>query len=312
MKSLIISLNCVAPIFIMLIVGLLIRKSGMVPEEMFHQLSTVCFNILIPSQIFYNIYCSDLNAVFSLSLMGYLAAWEAIWFFLNYAFFTWRDPDPRTRGVYIQCAFRTNIAVVGVSLAKTMMDGAGVAAVTMATALLIPIYNVLAVFTLETCRGQKVHLNKTLKAIGKNPLIWSCVVGIVCVMIGFRLPDPLERSIRDLGTAGGAMTLISLGASLKGQGLVDNRRKLVGCNLLRLLIAPASALVPAFLFGFKGNSIGTILICTATPMATTAFPMALACESDYELTGQVVITTSLFCCITLFLWIFALKASAIL
>ena len=108
------------------------------------------------------------------------------------------------------------------------------------------------------------------------------------------------------------MTLVALGASLRGQGLRSNRQKLLGCCLLRLLIAPAAALVPALLLGFGRNSIGTSLICTATPMATTAYPMALVCNSDHELTGQVVVTTSLFCCVTLFLWIFVLTNFGVL
>ena len=35
--------------------------------------------------------------------------------------------------------------------------------------------------------------------------------------------------------------------------------------------------------------------------------MALACDSDHELTAQLVVTTSLLCSLTLFLWIFLFK-----
>ena len=45
----------------------------------------------------------------------------------------------------------------------------------------------------------------------------------------------------------------------------------------------------------------------ASPIASSTYPMALVYDSDHDLTGQLVITTSLFCCFTLFLWIFLCK-----
>ena len=50
-----------------------------------------------------------------------------------------------------------------------------------------------------------------------------------------------------------------------------------------------------------------VLVCIASPVASTAYPMALAYASDHEFTAQLVVTTSLICTLTLFLWIFALK-----
>ena len=63
----------------------------------------------------------------------------------------------------------------------------------------------------------------------------------------------------------------------------------------------------AVFFGFRGDELAVILLCGATPVATTAFSMAQVYNSDYELTGQLVVTTSLMSCPTLFVWIFALK-----
>ena len=42
-------------------------------------------------------------------------------------------------------------------------------------------------------------------------------------------------------------------------------------------------------------------------MASSSFPMALVYDSDHELTGQLIVTTALFCPFTLFLWILLLR-----
>lgn len=43
-----------------------------------------------------------------------------------------------------------------------------------------------------------------------------------------------------------------------------------------------------------------------------SYPMALACGSDHERTAQVVVTTSMLFCLSMLLWIFALKQLALI
>ena len=73
------------------------------------------------------------------------------------------------------------------------------------------------------------------------------------------------------------------------------------------MISPLLALSAALLLGFRGEALGIILVCLASPTASSAYPMALVCDSDHELTAQLVVSTSLLCTFTLFFWIFLLK-----
>lgn len=293
--------------FLILCVGLLVRRARVVPEEMFHHLSTLSFRALLPCLLFYNIYSADLDTSLQPSLLLFLEGWVLIWFGLCYAYYTIREPDPRRRGAYIQNSFRTNIAVVGVSLAQVMMSSHGVAMVSMAISVVVPTYNVLAVITLETCRGKQVDLKHTLSGILRNPLIIACVLGILSLVLGIRLPGAVESAVSSLGNAGSVTTLVALGASFQFSGLEKNLRPIVRCSAIRLVLAPAIALAAAVVLGFRGDALGTILVCVATPTASTSYPMALACDSDHELTAQLVVTTSLLCSLTLFLWIFLFK-----
>jgi len=74
-----------------------------------------------------------------------------------------------------------------------------------------------------------------------------------------------------------------------------------------ILLTTLSTWLGALAIGLRGNDLSIVLLCAASSLATTAFPMAIARDSDYELTGQIVVTTSFLCCITLFVWIFVLK-----
>lgn len=100
-----------------------------------------------------------------------------VWFLLCTAVCNKLEPDLRRRGAYIQSGYRTNIAVVGVSLAQSMMGNNGVALMSMAVGLVVPTYNTLAVITLESCRGKRPDPVHLVKSILRNPLIIGCALG---------------------------------------------------------------------------------------------------------------------------------------
>ena len=293
--------------FLTLCVGLLLRRAHIVPDDAFHHLSTISFRALLPCLLFYNVYSADLSAAVQPRLLLFLVLWVLGWFGVNYAYFSATEADPRRRGACIQNAFRTNIAVVGVSLAQNMMGQDGMAALVFAISVVVPLYNVLAVITLETCRGGAMSPKKALGGILRNPLIIGCLLGILFLLTGLRLPVPVEQAVKNLGNAGSVTTLLALGASFELSGVANNWKPLLRGTLHRLVTAPLLAFAAAILLGFRGDALGTILVCLASPTASSAYPMALACDSDHELTAQLVVITSLLCTFTLFFWIFLLK-----
>lgn len=307
MENLILSLSCVTPMFLILCVGLLVRRFNIVSEESFHQLSTLSFRALLPCLMFHNIYSADLQTAVRPRIMIFLLLWVLVWFLFNYGLYAKLIPSPQRRGAFVQNSFRSNIAVIGVSLAQSMMDEEWLAAMAMAISVLVPLYNILAVVTLESCRGGRVAPGKMVRGIVTNPLVLGCALGFVFLLLRIQLPEPVDRAVSSLGSAGSVTTLLALGGSFQFSGLRQNWKPAALCSVIRLIIAPLLALTLAVFLGFQGEALGIILICTAAPTATTSYPMALAYGSDHELTGQLVVTTSLFCSLTLFLWIFALK-----
>ena len=291
----------------MICTGSLIRRSKLVPEGTFNHVSKVSFQYLLPCLLFYNIYTTDLDTVFDARLLTFLISYVLIWFALATVLCIRFVPDRRARGAFVQTFFRSNIAIVGVSMADSLLGKDGVAAISVAIAFLVPLFNVLAVITLETCRGEKPDLKNTLLGIVKNPLIIACVLGLAFMLLEIPLPASVLKALSQIGTAGTVMTLISLGANFRFSGVRRNLKKVVTANVLRLVIAPLAALTAAVALGFRGGDLGIILLCTAPALAGSCYPMALACDSDHELTGQIVVTTSFLCCLTLFVWIFLLK-----
>lgn len=312
MENLLVAINCVLPAFLMICLGALIRSSEKMPEQFFMKISGIVFRYLLPCLLFYSIYTTDISTVFDPALLGFLVVFLLVWYLVGFVLSTLLVKNHRTRSAFIQTFFRSNIAIIGISMADAMMGAPGVAAMSMAVAVMVPIFNILAVIALEVCRGEKVNLRDTLLGIVKNPLLISCVLGLLFLLLKIPVPDAVLTAVGQTGTAGSVMALVTLGASFRLSGVRRNLKKLVCANLLRLFITPLIAVVSAVLLGFRGNALGVVLLSFAPALATASYPMAIAEDSDHELTGQIVVTSSFFCCITMFLWIFFLKQMGLL
>lgn len=312
MENFLLSVRCVTPVLLTICLGIWIRSRNLFPQELYSQLSTLCFHYLVPVQLFYNIESTQLTDSFSPKLLLFLEAGVLMWFLINFALFSVLLPDSRTRGAYIQNSFRSNIAVVGISLAHAVTGVDGVAAMSIAIAILVPTYNVLAVIALESCRGGKAPLKETVRLILKNPLIRACTLGLLFQLLHLRLPQPVNQAAANIGIAGSVMTLVALGASLRPEGMRRNLNRILFCSAYRLLFTPLVIVGAAYFLGFRSYSLGVILLCAGSPTAATSYPMALACGSDHELTAQIVAATSLLFCLTMIFWVFTLKQCKLL
>lgn len=95
----------------------------------------------------------------------------------------------------IQGLFRSNYVIFGVSLVTNVFGAEEAAAASILSAVLVPMYNVLAVIALTVFTGGgKVSLKKTLKSIATNPLIIAALLGVFASIIKLRFPAFLETS----------------------------------------------------------------------------------------------------------------------
>lgn len=76
----------------------------------------------------------------------------------------------------------------------------------------------------------------------------------------------------------------------------------------KLIIVPLIMLTAAVLLGFKGEALVCLLVVFGAPVAVSSFAMAQQMGGDEKLAAQLVVMTSAFCLLTLFMWIFALNS----
>lgn len=307
MENLIIAINCVTPIFITLTVGYVAKICNIIPRESFAHINRFSFYVLLSINMFNNLYSADFGGVLPVRLIGFLVVFVIAVYLIAGIVLSYTVKDPRVRGAYWQNSYRSNIAIIGIALMQVLSDANGVALMTLAISILVPLYNALAVFALEICGQRKISFTAISKNVIKNPLILGSLAGLLVHYIGLKFPSSIESALFSLGKAGMTMSLLTLGASFDFSKLGENLRKLIFGNVMRLLFVPFIAIVCASLGGLRDRELCVVLLCIATPVATTAFSMAQVYDSDAVLTGQLVVTTSIASCLSLFGWIFILK-----
>ena len=306
-----ITLDIMLPLLIMLGLGWFIRHIGLLSDGTTSALNKLIFRLFLPVLLFNNIRNLDITnapglgfaAFIFLSVLGvFLAAHLLVPRFVK---------APRKQGVMVQGVFRTNFAILGIPLVQAMFGDAGTVAVTLALPIVTIMNNVLAVIALASPSGRKADPKALLKDIITNPLIIACVLGGALLLSGWKLPGVLSKVCNDVGGITSPLSLIVLGASLRWQGVKDNRVLLTWTVLLKQAIIPVAMLTLAVLLGFRHEELGVLLILFGAPCAVSSYPMAEAMGGDGPLAASQVVLTTIFSMGTLFVLIYIGKLIAV-
>lgn len=311
MENFLISLNAILPMFLMMAVGYLSRRLGLLGREDVFGINKIAFRVFLPCLLFYNVYCSDLASAIRPRLILYAVCGVLIVFACAVVYVLLTEKAPERRGVMIQGIFRSNYVIMGMPVATTLLGEGELGPISILIAVIVPLFNVLAVVILEVFRGGRPKPLEVLGQILKNPLIISSVLGILVLLLKITLPDFLVSAVKGLGSVATPLQLFLLGAFFRFDGLRRYRRALTTVALGKLVVAPAVFLSAAALLGFRGVEFVSLLGIFASPTAVNSFTMTQQMGGDEELAGDIVVVTSAASAFTFFGWIFLFKSLGI-
>ena len=308
MENLMISANAVLPMCLIMALGYGTRRLGWIRREEIFAINKIAFRIFLPCLLYYNVYCSDLSGSFDPLLMAYAVGGVLLTFGLSLGYTLLTEKLPERRGVMIQGMFRSNYVIMGIPVATALLGSDQLGTVSILIAVVVPLFNMLAVVVLEVFRGQKPKPLHVLGQIVKNPLVIASALGILTLAAGIRLPHILERTIQNVSAIASPLQLFLLGAFFQFSGLKTYRRELVTVSAAKLIVSPGLFLGLGALLGFRGVAFVSLIGIFSSPTAVNSFTMAQQMGGDAELAGDIVVTTSAVSILTMFLWIFLFKS----
>lgn len=301
------ALFAVLPSFILMSIGYGIKHIGLLDNSEVKRLNNLVFKLCFGPLLFCNIYESNIGEAFNVSLVTYSVFSVFAIFFLGMAISLLIEKKPESRGAMIQAIYRSNFVVMGVPVVSNLYGGKDLASTSLILAVIVPIYNILAVVTLETFRGGRPPVLHVIRDVLKNPLLIGGVLGAIFSGFGIRLPVIVETPLFQLRDIGSPMALILLGAFFDVQNIKECLRNLIVCVSCRLVVMPLIFLSIAVAIGFRGPEFATLVAMLAAPCASASFTMAQSMGSDAKLAGNCVVFSTLFSCFTMFGWIFLFK-----
>lgn len=315
MEQLFFSLNATIPIFLIMVVGYILRRIKMVDEPFIKTLNKFNYSVTLPVLLFRDISQSDFYSVwdtkyvlfcFLVTLFCITVIWlTAGFFFKNRALL----------GEFIQASYRSSAAVMGVAFIQNIYGNSGMAPLMIIGT--VPLYNVVAVlvlsFTGPSTKGlNKQALKKSLIGIATNPIILSIFLGMAVSACRISFPVIITKTIGNIASLATPLALIALGAGFEGRKAVKLMKPTVITTLLKLVIQPLLFLPLAIAMGFRNEMLVAILVMLGAPTTPSCYIMAKNMGHEGTLTSSAVVTTTFLSSITLTIALFILKSFGVI
>ncbi len=302
MDSIILAFKVVFPILVYVSIGYFFKCIKLYDEKSIRVANDLVFKLFLPCLLFYNIYTTQISKILNVSLIAYAMIFILLLFIVLMAVVPLFIKENSKKGVFIQGVFRSNFVLFGLPVTVSLMGEGNAGLTSLAIAFVVPLYNVLAVICLESFRKNQINFLNILKGIIKNPLIISSALGVIFLVFKIEIPDFCEIVVRDLSRVATPLALIGLGGSFTFRSVKGNLKKLYSILALKLIFVPVTAIaISAYIFGFRGAAIVTLISVFASPTAVSSFTMAQSMGGDSDLAAQTVVFTSIFSIITVFI-----------
>jgi len=304
-----VALNVTAPIFIIITLGFWLKQKKIITQEFIQVSSKLIFNIGLPLMLFTSTATHNFQHLINGTHIGLLVAVTCLTFFICTISANFFISAKQDKGVFVQGGFRGNLIIIGLALCASAYGEQGIAMATLPTAIIIIIYNLLSIFTLNaSLHQQKFSLKKTSQDIIKNPLIIGIMAGLLVNVVGITIPSMVIQTNLHLGKMTLPLALLAIGGSLNFLQLKENFRPAFMASLYKVVLSPLVLVALLFIWPVEPMAAGVLFLLTASPTATASFIMVKAMNGNTDLASKVIIISTLLSLFTITLG-FALLVS---
>jgi len=294
------AVNVTGPILIILVLGILFKKYNLINSDFVATGNKLVFNVALPCLLFLSTASGSFSQNLNTQLIGFAATAT-----LLSVVFVWLTAycfiEKSKLGVFTQCAFRGNMAIIGLALCVNAYGEEIIAKAAVYLAFITVLYNILAVLLLSQNR------QGMLKKIAKNPLIIAIISGGLWSQLNLPTPDIMTKSMGYLSQLTLPLALLCIGASLDWSSFKANHRQAASATLLKLIILPFIIVSAGILFGFDQQETGILFLMMATPTAAAAYVMSKQMTQHGNLAAEIITLSTAFSPLTVTLGLVVLS-----
>ena len=311
MENFIYSINVTMPIFLVMVIGYILKQIGMLNDNFVTVANKFNFKVTLPFMLFKDIAGVDIKAVFDIKYVLFCAIVSTICFWVVWGTAKLLVRDKTIRGAFVQSSFRGSAAVMGLAFIQNIYGSSAMGPLMIVSA--VPLYNIFSVIVLTFEANDSTGIDKKAKIrqaginICKNPIILSILAGLIVGLLGIQFPTLVNKTVSNVAQMATPLALITIGAGFEGRKALAKIAPTMASSTIKLVLQPLVFLPVAAWMGFSGEKMIAILIMLASPTTPSCYIMAKSMNNDEVLTASVIVTTTLMAAFTLTGWIFLLK-----
>lgn len=295
-----VTLRAIAPVFLLISLGVFLRWRKYIDDIVTAGISKLVYQVGLPALVFSKIAGADLKTLWDGQASGFFMLSLTLFFILLWLCSKPMIKNRKTWGAFVQAAFRGNTAIVGFAVVQNRYGDHGLALAVMLLAVIIPLYNILAVILLaHASASQKINLQALIKVLISNPLIIALLCGIPFALLSVTIPPVLSATLHNLSNMVLPLALIAIGAELRWHLSKAYAAEITFASMIKLILLPLLLMLGARTAGIQGELLGVMTLLLASPTAVSAYVMAKAMGSDEKLTAQIIVVSTACCIITM-------------
>lgn len=309
MENLIFSLNATVPVFLMMILGIVFRQIGWIDEVFAAKMNQFVFRVSLPAVLFIDLAGVDFVEAWNPKFVLFCFAVTFLCILVS-ALLSLLLKERTLRGEFIQGAYRSSAALLGIALIQSIYGTSGMAPLMIIGS--VPLYNIMAVVVLSFFKpGQngmdKALLKKTLTGIITNPIIIGIAAGLLWSALKLPMPVILHKAVSSIGGVATSMGLMAMGATFDIKKAFGKIKPTVIAAFIKLVGFVAVFMPFAVVIGFRREKLIAILVMLGSATTVSSYVMAKNMGHEGVVSSSVVMLTTMCSAFTLTGWLFIMK-----
>lgn len=309
MENLIFSLNATVPVFLMMILGVVFRKIGWIDEIFASKMNQFVFRVSLPAVLFVDLASVDFVEAWDPKFVLFCFAVTFLCILVS-ALLSLLLKERPLRGEFIQGAYRSSAALLGIALIQNIYGTSGMAPLMIIGS--VPLYNIMAVVVLSFFKpGQKgmdkALIKKTLIGIITNPIIIGIVAGLLWSALKLPMPVILHKAVSSIGGVATPMGLMAMGATFDIKKAFGKIKPTVIAAFIKLVGFVAVFMPLAVAIGFRREKLIAILVMLGSATTVSSYVMAKNMGHEGVVSSSVVMLTTMCSAFTLTGWLYIMK-----
>lgn len=325
MEHFIFAFNALAPLLFLALIGYGLRRFKVLDQAFIGQLNSFIFVIALPVLIFTGM--SELTQFSEINLNVVLFAFVMILVIMILGTIVIKvvKLEPSARPVILQTIFRGNFVIIGVPLALRLGGDEAFMIIVVMNAFLVPLTNMGSIVTFQIFDPEInltwENIKQVLKKSFFNPIMIGIYLGALVVVFNTQwqwltgnvpvIPDTLGF----ISNAAIPMALIAIGGQFSFHRVKSLAKPIVVGVLGRLVMVPLVALTAAVLLRHLidfDNAWAALIGIFATPVAVASVAVTKGLKGDDELASQMVMWTTSFAIVSIFVAVVVFRSMGLL